>query len=124
MKKRVLLSIHPEYADAIFEGRKHYEFRRVIFKESVEEIVVYATAPISRVVGSFLIEDVYKGTPSELWEITKSVAGISKKKFDEYFKDKDRAFAIKIAATTRFNNPKPLSMFLPSNTAPQSFCYI
>jgi predicted transcriptional regulator len=124
MKKRVLLSIHPEFANAIFDGRKHFEFRRVIFKEKVEEVVVYATAPISQVVGCFRIEDVYKGTPQELWEVTKSVAGVSKKKFDEYFKDKEQAFAIKIAGATRFDDPKPLSMFLPSNTAPQSFCYI
>lgn len=124
MKKRVLLSIHPEFADAIFDGRKHFEFRRVIFKEKVEEVVVYATAPISQVVGSFRIADIYRGTPKELWEVTKSVAGVSKKKFDDYFKDKDHAFAIKIAEATRFENPKPLSLFLPSNYAPQSFCYI
>lgn len=71
MKKRVLLSIHPEFADAIFDGRKHFEFRRVIFKECVDEIVVYATAPISRVVGVFLVDDIYEGSPTELWEKTK-----------------------------------------------------
>ena len=124
MKKRVLLSIHPEFADAIFDGRKHYEFRRVIFKENVDEIVVYATAPVSRVIGSFRIEDIYEGSPTELWERTKAAAGVSKQKFDEYFGGRTRAFAIKVSRPTLFNKPEPLSSFLPSNTAPQSFCYI
>lgn len=124
MKKRVLLSIHPEFADAIFDGRKHFEFRRVIFRSHVEEIVVYATAPISRVVGIFQVDDIYEGSPTELWEKTKEVAGVSKQKFDDYFKDKKLAFAIKISNAKRFKSPKPLSRFLPSNTAPQSFCYI
>ena len=38
MKKRVLMSIHPEFANAIFDGRKRYEFRRVLFKENVDEV--------------------------------------------------------------------------------------
>jgi predicted transcriptional regulator len=124
MKKRVLLSIHPEYAEAILDGHKGYEFRRVVFKEDVREVVVYATAPISRVVGRFTIEDIYEDSPSELWAKTKTVAGINKEMFDLYFKDRVRAFAIKVSDPVRFVQPQPLSRYLPSKTPPQSFCYI
>jgi predicted transcriptional regulator len=124
MKKRVLLSIHPEFAEAIFDGHKHYEFRRVLFKEDVDEVVVYATMPVARVIGSFKIADIYEGAPKVLWAKTKAVAGVTKEKFDSYFKDRTKAFAIKVGDPVRFSSPQPLSKYLASNTPPQSFCYI
>lgn len=124
MKKRVLLSIHPEFAEAILDGHKQYEFRRVLFKEDVDEVVVYATMPVARVVGSFRVADIYEDAPKALWAKTKSVAGVTKEKFDSYFKDRARAFAIKVGDPVRFAVPQPLSKYLPSNTPPQSFCYI
>jgi len=124
MKKRVLLSIHPEYANAIFAGEKGFEFRRVIFKENVREVVVYATSPISRVIGRFKIEEIYQDTPVKLWEKTEARAGVTREMFDAYFKDRAKAFAIKVSEPIRFSEPQPLSKYLPSNTPPQSFCYI
>lgn len=124
MKKRVLLSIHPEFAEAIFDGQKQYEFRRVLFKEDVDEVVVYATKPVARVIGSFKIEDIYEDAPKALWAKTKAVAGVTKEKYDSYFKDRTKAFAIKVGDPVRFAVPQPLSKYLASNTPPQSFCYI
>ena len=49
---------------------------------------------------------------------------VTKEKFDSYFKDRTRAFAIKVTNPTRFSVPQPLSKYLASNTPPQSFCYI
>jgi len=124
MKKRVLLSIHPEYANAILDGHKGFEFRRVLFKEEVREVVVYATSPISRVVGTFRIEDIYADAPNELWAKTKAFAGVTKEMFDTYFKDRATAFAIKVSNPVRFSQPQPLSKYVASNTPPQSFCYV
>ena len=124
MKRRVLLSIRPEFADAIFDGHKHYEFRRVLFKEDVDEVVVYSTMPVARVIGSFNIADIYEDAPKALWAKTKTVAGVTKEKFDSYFKDRTVAFAIKVGDPVRFAVPQPLSKYLASNTPPQSFCYI
>ena len=124
MKKRVLLSIHPEHADAIFEGHKRFEFRRVRFKEDVQEVVVYATSPTSRVVGRFTVEAVYVDSPSKLWIKTQASAGVTKQLFDSYFRDRDKGFAIKVSDPVRFVQPQPLSRYLSSNVPPQSFCYI
>lgn len=44
----VLLSIKPKYIEKIKKGVKLYEFRRVIFKQDISEIYVYATAPIKK----------------------------------------------------------------------------
>lgn len=118
------MSIHPEYADAIFDGHKGFEFRRVLFKEDVREVVVYATSPVSRVVGRFTIEEIYQDAPNQLWTRTKALAGVTKEMFDTYFRDKATAFAIKVSEPVRFAQSQPLSKYVPSNTPPQSFCYI
>lgn len=123
-KKRVLLSIHPEYANAILDGRKKFEFRRVIFKRPISEIVVYATQPVGRVLGSFTIADIFMDAPKYIWKRTAKQGGVSKEKFDGYFENCERAFAIKIAKPTRFLTPQPLSRYISSNVPPQSFCYV
>ncbi len=44
---RALLSIRPQYADAIFRGEKRFEFRRAMFRKEVDVVVVYTTSPVS-----------------------------------------------------------------------------
>lgn len=124
MKKRVLLSIHPEYANAILDGHKKFEFRRVIFKRQVSEIVLYATQPVGRVLGSFTVENIFMDAPKDIWKKTSKRGGVSKEKFDAYFENREWAFAIKISSPTRFLTPQPLSRYISSNVAPQSFCYV
>lgn len=123
-KKRVLLSIHPEFANAILSGHKKYEFRRVIFKRPIEEVIVYATLPVGRVLGRFVVEDILVDAPEHIWKKTSKFCGVSKEKFDNYFENRERAFAIKVSHPTRFLVPQPLSRYITSNTAPQSFCYV
>ena len=125
MKKRILFSIHPEFAEAILSGTKQVEFRRVIFKRNeIKEVVIYATHPIQRVVGRFEIDEVFVDTPDVLWSKTKDVGGVSKEKFENYFSGKAIGFGIKIKNPIRFEKSQPLSKYVSSNTAPQSFCYV
>jgi predicted transcriptional regulator len=57
METSVLLSIKPEFADKIFCGLKRYEFRKVLFKNrNVKKIVVYASAPIRKVIGVVILD--------------------------------------------------------------------
>jgi predicted transcriptional regulator len=124
-KKRVLLSIHPEYANAILNGEKTFEYRRVVFKRNdIKEVVIYATSPISKVIGKFTIDKVYEDRPKSLWMQTKAKSGVSKEIFDFYFGDRPLGYAIKVSHPFRFAKPEPLSNYLSSNIPPQSFCYI
>ena len=121
---KVLLSIKPKYADLIFLGKKHYEFRKVIFRvRSIEKVVVYASNPISKVIGEFKIEDIISSEISDLWEQTMEYAGVDKDFYDEYFSGRDIGHAIKVKNPKKYEKHKELQDF-NIKQAPQSFVYI
>lgn len=120
----VLLSIKPEFVAKIFSNEKQYEFRKVIFKnKQVKDVVIYASSPVSKVVGEFTIDKIIEDTPDKVWKLTKDKAGITKSYFDEYFRDKQIAYAIKINQATQYDKPVDLQN-LGIKCAPQSFMYL
>lgn len=120
-----ILSIKPNFADAIFGGRKTFEYRRKLFKSSIPtQIFVYASAPISQVVGQFDIAEILSDSPGRLWIRTKSGSGICRKYFFEYFVGCDRANAIKIERPVLYICPKDLELHFGISRPPQSFCYV
>ena len=121
---KVLLSIKPQFALKIFDGTKKFEFRKSVFKNSnINTVIVYASSPMQKVIGEFTIDEIMEEEPEALWEMTKKHSGITKDFFDEYFFNRDRAFAIKVKDTTRYKEPKELRDF-DLNFAPQSFVYL
>jgi len=121
---RVLLSIKPEFAFKIFEGKKRFEFRKVIFKNpDVKTVVVYASSPIQRVIGEFDIDNILTSDPTEIWRLTKKYSGISEDFFYEYFADREIAHAIKIKNIKKYEQ----QLHLQENfnvVPPQSFVYL
>jgi predicted transcriptional regulator len=125
MQTSVLLSIKPEFVEKIFAGLKRYEFRRVIFKsKNVSKVVVYASHPVQRVVGEFEVGGILALSRSQLWQRTRDYSGIAKAYFDDYFADKDTAYAIKIKRAKRYETPMALECLCPSARPPQSFMYL
>jgi len=116
------LSIRPEFVERIFAGTKRYELRRVVFSESVRTVVVYATAPVGRVVGEFDVGAIYALAPSALWEAVKPGAGIDEQSFKAYFDGCQVGHAIEIAAVTSYPHPLPIGAF--TARPPQSFVYL
>lgn len=121
---KVLLSIKPQFANLIFEGKKKFEFRKSIFKnKDIKTIVVYASSPMQKVIGEFEIDKIITDDIESLWEKTKKFAGIDKEYFYQYFADKQQGFAIKIKTTKRYK--EPLSLKNDFNLIPpQSFLYL
>lgn len=121
---KVLLSIKPEFAEKIFDGSKRFEFRRNVFKnQSVNTIVVYASSPISKVIGEFEIEQVIQKELEDLWQETKDYSGISKEYYDQYFIGKEEGFAIKVKRAVRYKRAKNLKEEY-GMVPPQSFAYL
>ena len=52
-KDVILLPIFPKYAQAIFEGTKKVEFRKLNIPQTISHVVVYSTAPTQKIIGYF-----------------------------------------------------------------------
>jgi predicted transcriptional regulator len=120
---KVLLSVKPEFANKIFSGVKKYEYRRAIFKNNVNRVIVYASSPVQKLIGEFEIESIIYENLEQLWERTKEDAGISKEYFFEYFSDKKMGYAISVKNLRKYKQPLCLKETYGVNP-PQSFLYI
>lgn len=121
---KVLLSIKPEFAFKIFEGMKKYEFRKVIFKrEGVTKVIVYASAPISKVIGEFEIAEIIHDELERLWQETNRYAGIDEDYFYQYFAERKTGYAIKIHQARLYEDKLCIRQHF-GLTPPQSFMYV
>jgi len=108
----------------IRSGEKRYEFRKRGFSRPVGRIIIYETSPVSKVVGSFIIEGIIEDAPKRLWIKTKGQAGGGRDDLMAYFGYVARGVAIKIGAVTFFDRPIPLTDLIPNAAPPQSFRYV
>jgi predicted transcriptional regulator len=122
---KILLSIKPEFAEKIFDGSKKYEYRKTTFKRAgVRTVIVYSTLPVGKIVGEFDIEAILEKEPPCLWDETQHASGIDYHFFDEYFRGKNKGFALKIGATRLFDTPLDPKELDKDFVAPQSFAYV
>lgn len=119
----ILLSIKPQYAKAILENQKKYEFRKRRCKGSVNKIIFYATAPESKVVGEAEIEEILEDTPDKVWGLTKHAAGITYTQYCAYYQGYSKAIAYKLRNTIIYKEPRPLLDYGIKHV-PQSFIYL
>jgi len=119
-----LMAIKPRFAKLIFDGEKEVEFRKVNFSKEPETIIVYATDPIQKVIGSFDVGKIKQGKPVKLWREYEGMGGINKEEFEKYFGPRDSGIAIKVRNTTKFDEPVSLESFCGVSTPPQNFQYL
>lgn len=121
---KVILSIKPQFANKIFDGTKKFEFRRSIFKNpDVKKVIVYASAPISKVIGEFDIEEVIFQEIDRLWDNTKEFSGISESYYLNYFEGKNEGYALKVVKAKRYKKELCIKENYGVNP-PQSFAYV
>lgn len=119
-----LMSIHPVYAEAIFQGAKTVEFRKRRLAADIKTVIVYATAPVSRVLGTFDIDEIVEDSPEAIWARYGESGVIGQAAFFDYYEGKEIAFAIVVEETMSFEQPLPLKEVEPNSTAPQSYAYL
>ena len=90
----------------------------------MENVIIYATKPVGKVVGEFKISQIHIDAPNAIWKKTKFHAGINKEFFDEYYRDRKFAVAIEVESVKKYATPFGLSDLGPGITAPQSFRYL
>ena len=109
--------------EKILQGTKKFEYRKRLAKENVSIIYIYSTSPSMKVVASVQVIGRLSASPTSLWEKTKTMAGISRAKYREYFHGCKTAYAYELGEVEIFESKKKLSDF-GIDTAPQSFAYI
>lgn len=129
----LLLSIRPEYANKIFEGKKNVELRRVRTRlDSGDLVIVYVSSPEKALVGSFEVERVItvENLPKELnnlWKQVKEKAGIKRQQFDRYYEGASVGVGIFLRNIKVFPQRLELESLrkqLPNIKPPQSYRYL
>lgn len=117
----ILLSIHPRYADQIFDGTKRIEFRKRNVPAEIGRVFVYSTSPISTILGYFDVETTVELSPAALWRKYSGIGGITKEAFDSYYQGHLLGRGLLIGSIRRYSRTIPLPKRM---RAPQSFAYL
>jgi predicted transcriptional regulator/ribosomal protein S18 acetylase RimI-like enzyme len=124
-EQTLLMSLRPEFAEQILQGRKTVELRRKFStKYEGAKIVFYITRPVQQFMFTATITHVDHSKKKRLWNMYRQECGISQETFDHYFSGIDNGYAI------RLSNVKPIPNQLilehakkvyPQLRPPQSF---
>lgn len=121
---KALLSIKPQFVKEIIEGKKKYEYRKKIFKQEVDAVVIYASMPVGMIVGEFTIGEIISDSPMKIWKATKEYSGISLEDYSKYFEGKKDAYAIQIKDFIKYEKPIDPYKEFEGFIAPQSYKYV
>lgn len=73
------------------------EFRKTWAANNVAALVIYATAPIQKIVGIAHVKKVHQGSPTALWKLAQEIGGgVSRRVLYEYFQGRLEGVAIEI----------------------------
>lgn len=119
-----VMSIRPQFAEAILDQSKLIEFRKRRLAADVTTVLIYATVPTARIVGVFEVAGQEVASPTALWERHKRHAGIARAAYREYYRGKSSAVGILVRDARRLARPIPLQELDVTLRAPQSFAYL
>lgn len=98
----VLMALHAEYYDLIWQGAKTHEFRRRFLEGRPVRWFVYLNAPVSRLAAVIDLGPAVAGSPDEVAGIAELMRPGNGARVLEYVRDLDRAFAIPILGVTEY----------------------
>jgi predicted transcriptional regulator len=107
------MSLRPTFAEAIYSGSKRFEFRRV--RASInygERVLVYESAPSSRLTGEFWVGNVVSASPSEVLTLEPNVE--SRRLAESYLSGARVATAIEVVNPLRWQRHRVLKNLFPN----------
>lgn len=122
----VVLSIHPEHADAILDGRKPWEYRRVIPARGPPlRVVLYATAPVKAAIGVCWVPFIHSGHPAAIIASTIHETPHTVDELLDYFDGADEGHALRVMGPRRFDPPIERTSMEAAGAPPtQNFRYL
>ena len=98
----VLMALHAEYYDLIWQGLKSHEFRRRFLEGRAVRWFVYLNAPVSRLAAVIDLGPAEVGSPNEIAGIAEQMRPGNGASVLKYLRDLDQAFAIPILSVTEY----------------------
>lgn len=120
---QMLLSIKPQYIREIITEKKKFEYRKFRCRDDIDTIIIYATAPIKKVIGEARLIDIIESDVESVWNKTKDFSGIPREDYDTYYKKRKKVIAYQLGDITLYDKPKSLED-LGLDYTPQSFAYL
>ena len=122
----LILSIKPEYAQNVLEGKKTVEIRRKFAKKWIgHKAALYASGDKKALVGEATIFDVVAASPSQIWKLYGHEIGCSKDDFDNYTSMGYQVYAIVLSDIQPYNSYIPITqishLIHKDLTPPQSY---
>ena len=118
--KVIVMSLKPKYAQAIYEGRKNWEFRKAP-PPLYQRVYIYESAPVSAVTGWVYFSESITGIPDAVWDIVKTnkcftmnLTGISLPELKAYAGNK-LVTALRVLAPERADHPIEFDAKPPQN---------
>lgn len=122
--KEILLSVRPVFASRILEGSKWWEFRKKApCVAPSTRVYIYATSPVSKIVGYFTLGEVICGDVCTVWGRTYKHAGLTFESLQIYAHGYRSIYAWQVVRPYKFDTAKTLEEF-GLKRPPQSYCYI
>jgi predicted transcriptional regulator len=123
--RAVILSIKPKYADLILQGLKTVEFRRAWAAQPVGAIVIYASAPVQKLVGTVRVAEVKQLSMTQLWQTSLAHGGgLTQPELKRYYHGKSKGYAVMLQHLKKAKAPLDPKAVLPGFVPPQSFRYL
>ncbi len=129
MGEIILLSIFPKWAEAILNGEKKWEYRRIPPKNitSGSRVILYATGNKRKIVGEFIVGAVLREPVLSLIKHTLAETPHTKEEINSYFFGLNMGCALEVKKYKKYE--KPISLIeikkhVPSFNPPQNFIYL
>jgi predicted transcriptional regulator len=104
-----VFSIRPKYVERILDGHKGWEYRRRRPKLRPDDLIlIYETAPCSKIVAVARVGEIRSAHPLDLWASTHDRGCVSTEEFAGYFRERTEAVAIELTRVWALSEPLPL----------------
>ena len=124
----LLLSVRPQFAERIYDGRKTLEIRKVapaVIPGTM--VLMYESGNQRKITGWFELDDITWYEPSKLWQNFGAQTGLEESEFNAYCDEHKKVAALRIARYGRFAAPiglNELRQVVPNFMPPQNFRYL
>lgn len=125
--RALVLSLKPRFAEAILDGTKTVEVRRVMPRITIPTLaLLYASGSVRALVGTCVVRSVARYPTDELWHLHGADTALSRTELDAYLQGRDCGVALLLERAEPLAAPIPLHTLRHAHgfRPPQSLAYV